>query len=283
MMSRMKMDIDDNEIRIISSEGRNTISARPRWIYGVIACAVVAIVAIVSALLGSSDDAVESEGLTVTQVAATPDGIPSVAPKGFVEMTDTIIYDEPITILTPHDAVPQLHIGIDVLQSSDVVLAMQAADIRGDNGGIVGAYVMKGNLMSKGQAKSGFCAIIDGKVTIGVADATPFLEKAIEADGYFFRQYPLVVGNQLVENKPKGRSFRKALAEWNGTTVVVLSRSRLTFHDFAQTLVYMGVTNAIYLVGSEAFGFAVDAGGDRIEFGKEVPSLSVCANYIIWR
>ena len=162
-------------------------------------------------------------------------------------------------------------------------MAMQAADIRGDNGGIVGAYVVEGNLVSKGQAKSGFCAIIDGNITIGVADATPFLEKAIESDGYFFRQYPLVVGNQLVENKPKGRSLRKALAEWNGTTVVLLSRSRLTFHDFAQTLVDMGVANAIYLVGSEAFGFAVDSEGNRTEFGKEAPSPEASTNYIIWR
>ena len=189
----------------------------------------------------------------------------------------------PLVILTPRDATPQLHIGIDVLQAPDVVMAVQAADIRSDNGGIVGAYVVEGNLVSKGQAKSGFCAIIDGNITIGVADATPFFEKAIESNGYFFRQYPLVVGNQLVENKPKGRSLRKALAEWNGTTVVVLSHSRLTFHDFAQTLVDLGVANAIYLVGSEAFGFAVDSEGNRTEFGKEAPSPEASTNYIIWR
>ena len=200
-----------------------------------------------------------------------------------MEITDTVVGDVPLVILTPRDATPQLQIGIDVLQTPDVVMAVQAADIRSDNGGIVGAYVVEGNLVSKGQAKSGFCAIIDGNITIGVADATPFFEKAIESYGYFFRQYPLVVGNQLVENKPKGRSLRKALAEWNGTTVVLLSRSRLTFHDFAQTLVDMGVANAIYLVGSEAFGFAVDSEGNRTEFGKEAPSPEASTNYIIWR
>lgn len=30
------------------------------------------------------------------------------------------------------------------------------------------------------------------------------------------RQYPLVVGGQIVENKPKGTSKRKALATLNG-------------------------------------------------------------------
>ena len=282
-MSRKNIDIDDNEIRIITSKSGNGTPNPPRWLYYAIVCTAVAIIATVYALLWSSDDAADSEELAVTQEAVVPGDTATVVKKGYVEITDTVVGNVPLVILTPRDDSPQLHIGIDVLQSPDVVMAMQAADIRGDNGGIVGAYVIEGNLVSKGQAKSGFCAIIDGNITIGVADATPFLEKAIESDGYFFRQYPLVVGNQLVENKPKGRSLRKALAEWNGTTVVVLSRSRLTFHDFAQTLVDLGVANAIYLIGSEAFGFAVDSEGNRTEFGKEAPSPEASTNYIIWR
>ena len=282
-MSRKNIDIDDNEIRIITSKSGNGTPNPPRWLYYAIVCTAVAIIATVYALLWSSDDAADSEELAVTQEATAPGDTATVVKKGYVEITDTVVGGVPLVILTPRDATPQLHIGIDVLQTPDVVMAMQAADIRGDNGGIVGAYVVDGNLVSKGQAKSGFCAIIDGNITIGVADATPFLEKAIESDGYFFRQYPLVVGNQLVENKPKGRSLRKALAEWNGTTVVVMSRNRLTFHDFAQTLVDMGVANAIYLVGSESFGFAVDAEGNRTEYGKEAPSPKASTNYIIWR
>lgn len=282
-MSRKNIDIDDNEIRIITSKSGNGTPNPPRWLYYAIVCTAVAIIATVYALLWGSDDTADSEELAVTQEAAAPGDTATVVKKGYVEITDTVVGNVPLVILTPRDATPKLHIGIDVLQSPGVVMAMQAADIRSDNGGIVGAYVVDGNLVSKGQAKSGFCAIIDGNITIGVADATPFLEKAIESDGYFFRQYPLVVGNQLVENKPKGRSLRKALAEWNGTTVVVLSHSRLTFHDFAQTLVDLGVANAIYLVGSEAFGFAVDSEGNRTEFGKEAPSPEASTNYIIWR
>ena len=284
-MSKNNIDIDDNEIRIISRGSGNDTSNRRRWLYYAIACAAVAIGAIVVAMLwrGGDDAADDEEELAVTQEAAAPGDTATVVKKGYVEITDTVVGNVPLVILTPRDATPKLHIGIDVLQTPDVVMAMQAADIRSDNGGIVGAYVVDGNLVSKGQAKSGFCAIIDGNITIGVADATPFLEKAIESDGYFFRQYPLVVGNQLVENKPKGRSLRKALAEWNGATVVVMSRNRLTFHDFAQTLVDLGVANAIYLVGSEAFGFAVDSEGNRTEFGKEAPSPEASTNYIIWR
>ena len=40
------------------------------------------------------------------------------------------------------------------VHSHDVIMAMQAADIRSDNGGIVGACVINGNLVSKGRAKA---------------------------------------------------------------------------------------------------------------------------------
>ena len=63
----------------------------------------------------------------------------------------------------------------------------------------------------------------------------------------------------------------------------ILTLDVISFHDFAQTLVDLGVANAIYLVGSEAFGFAVDSEGNRTEFGKEAPSPKVSTNYIIWR
>lgn len=281
-------DINDNEIRIINPDGGKKRRSYPRWLYYVIALATVAILAILFALLGNSDkgDNDQSDVLTVKQDSTTSGSataVDTLSRRGYVDITDTIVGGKSFTILTPRDATAELHIGTDIVESGDVALAMQAADIRADNGGIVGAYVVKGNLVSKGEAKSGFCAIIDGNITIGVADATPLLEKAIESEGYFFRQYPLVVANQIVENKPKGHSLRKALAEWNGMMVVILSHERLTFHDFAQSLVDMGVNNAIYLVGSEAAGFAVDARGDRYDYGTEVPDASVSTNYIIWR
>ncbi|MGN0237456.1 MAG: hypothetical protein ACI4AK_05175 [Lepagella sp.] len=282
-----KKNISDDEIRIITPN-REKRSTSPGWFYYVIGIAAVAVIVAVWFLLrhenGGEND--EKELLTVTQDSTSSKSkaaVDTLTRRGYVDITDTIISGKSYTILTPRGATAQLHIGTDVLGSRDVVLAMQAADIRADNGGIVGACVVNGDLVSKGEAKSGFCAIIDGIATIGVADASPFLERAIESEGYFFRQYPLVVAHQLVENKPKGRSLRKALAEWNGTVVVILSHERLTFHDFAQALVDMGVTNAIYLVGSNAAGFAVDARGHRYDYGSEVPDSSASTNYIVWR
>ncbi|MDE6271176.1 MAG: phosphodiester glycosidase family protein, partial [Muribaculaceae bacterium] len=96
-------------------------------------------------------------------------------------------------------------------------------------------------------------------------------------------QYPLVVGGQVVENKPKGQALRKALAEIDGSVRVVMSKERLSFHDFSQALVDMGARNAIYLVGSSASGMYTDASGASIRFGKENESPSENVNYLVWK
>lgn len=203
--------------------------------------------------------------------------------RGFAQVTDTVINKVPLMIITPVNSTPRLQIGLDALNDSDAVLVVQAADVRGDNGEIVGSYVSEGQLLSRGQSKSGFCAIIGGRPIIGVAEATPFLEQAIETEGYFFRQYPLVVANQIVENKPKGHALRKALAELDGKIVVIVGRKRQTFHEFSQTLVDLGVSNAIYLVGSLAYGYAKDGDGTLIEFGTNTEKAPENTNYIIWK
>ncbi|MGM9801417.1 MAG: phosphodiester glycosidase family protein [Candidatus Limisoma sp.] len=287
-------DIGDDEIRIIS-RGVNGIqcpskpdsdnSKNSPW--GCVGCAAIVVAIIVGVVWllfwHSCDDASEQESLAVTNEGASNSDEVVLHKKGYVERLDTVVGGVPLVVLTPHDAVPSLHVGADVLKSKDAVMAMQAADIRSDNGGIVGAFVVEGNLLSRGKAKTGFCAIIDGTITIGVADATPLFEKAIESGGYFFRQFPLVVGNQIVENKPRGDSLRKALAEWRGAIVVVMSRTAMSYHDFSQILVDMGVTNAIYLVGSSSAGFAVNSHGIRTNYGEPSPPLYENVNYIVWR
>ena len=88
-----------------------------------------------------------------------------------------------------------------------------ASGIRADNDKIVGAFVVKGKPYSWGLSKEGYCGIIDGRLTVGVADNSPLFEEATEKEGYFFRQYPLVDNGVLVENEPKGKSIRKALCD----------------------------------------------------------------------
>ncbi len=178
-------DIGDDEIRVISNREYHLVcpsdpdnSKNSPW--GCVGCAAIVVAIIVGVVWllfwHSCDDASEQESLTVTNQGASNSDEVVLHKKGYVERLDTVVGGVPLVVLTPHDAVPSLHVGADVLKSKDAVMAMQAADIRSDNGGIVGAFVVEGNLLSRGKANTGFCAIIDGTITIGVADATPLFE-----------------------------------------------------------------------------------------------------------
>ena len=201
----------------------------------------------------------------------------------YTSLTDTTINGRKLTILRPHNAIAKLAIGDSILDADDLVLITQAADVRRDNGQIVGAYVINGDMKSRGKAKSGFCAIINDVITIGVAQTTPLLEKATEENGFFFRQYPLVYEGEVIENKPKNLSQRKALAIMNDEVVVVLCHERLSFHDFSQALVDLGVKNAIYLVGSSAYLKAKMEDGHIYEFGERIANIHPNSNYIFWQ
>ena len=111
---------------------------------------------------------------------------------GFMEIRDTLINDIPLKLYIPHNADMTLQIGETDMQDPAIIFSAHAADVRADNGAIVGAFVLKGKPLSWGLSKKGFCAVIDGQVTIGMADNSPLFEEATEKGGYFFRQYPLV-------------------------------------------------------------------------------------------
>lgn len=298
-MSEQPHDIKDDEIRIITSgnnpeasrKGDVIRSHRPFITISIIA-AIICIVGVCCIVFSkfSNDNSEELELVTndVIDADKTTDVISDSIDSGHAKLRSVVVSDTTVnrvglSIFRPVNLIPTLHIGTDVLNDSTARFVVQAADVRDDNGGIVGAFVDKGSLISKGQAKSGFCAIVGGKITIGVADATSLLEQALETDGYFFRQYPLVVAGQIVENKPKGKSLRKALGELGGEEVVIMSRGEMTFHDFSQSLVDLGVTNAIYLVGGKGYGFAIDADNNKIEFGQRLKHPHQNSNYIVWR
>lgn len=291
-MSNRPMDINDDEIRVISPAGDPHPEKRPGnkrkgrvLLTGIVVSVVVVLSAVALYFIfrktSVSDD--RQEALFESPVSVADADVSSDTDKGFVEVCDTVVKGIGLTFLTPHNAVPILTIGEEALSDTTSLLVAQAADIRADNGKIAGSFVLKGDLISKGEAKAGFCVIVDGRITIGVADATPMLEQAIESNGYFFRQYPLVVGGQVIENKPKGISLRKALVEKDGCIGIAMSKERLTFHDFSQALVDAGVRNAIYLVGSTSPGYYKNAEGRVVRFGKEEESIGEYVNFIVWK
>ena len=209
--------------------------------------------------------------LQETQEVKPPLSRDAIDGVSYIEMMDTTINDIPMRLYIPHRMRYSLHVGTIDRQDPSILFAAQAADVRADNGGIVGAFVLKGEPKAWGLSKKGYCAIIHDTVTVGVADNSPLFEEATEKEGYFFRQFPLVDNGRLVENEPRGKAIRRALCDRGGELFTVETLSNESFYDFSQALVDLGVDNAIYLVGAKAYGWATDADGVRHEFGDPAP------------
>lgn len=288
-MSKKTNDIADNEIRIITAYEPKVQKKNNRFfrVYLPIIALMLLLAIIAWILVPTADDAEEElmtqsqDELVINQPIIEHEQS-SVTVKGSIVTVDTVINKKGLLIIYPENLYPRLVLGSDKLNDSTIVLATQAADIRRDNGQIAGTFVMNGEVISKGEAKAGFCSIINEEITIGVSDATPMLEQSLMQDGYFFRQYPLVVGGQIVENKPKGKAIRKALAELDGKICVIMSKEKLTFHDFSQLLIDVGVRNAVYLVGSSSYGFYINERGDKIFTGVTPKTEAENVSYIIW-
>ncbi|MBR3450805.1 MAG: hypothetical protein IKH24_08205 [Bacteroidales bacterium] len=210
--------------------------------------------------------------------------IPDSLGTKIVERLDTTINDVQLALYIPHNLTPRLSVGAPDIETRNALLAFQAADIRADNRKILGAFVLEGKPLAWGLSKKGYCAIINGKVTIGVADNSPLFEEATEKEGYFFRQYGLVDNGKLVENEPKNKTMRKAICERAGQIFVVVSETDESLHDFAQALVDLGVNNAIYLVGSHsAFGWWKNDAGEAEYFSLDSHRQSYLnENYLVW-
>ncbi len=289
-------EIRDDEIRIIGDAPTPPQPPHRRlWGRIVLGMALVGLLVGLVLVLRRDREAERSETETETYFDPQPaPALPEVrAPqrlgqtvdslaRGFTEIRDTTINDIPLRIYIPHNAEMTLHVGRLDKRDTTIVYAAQAADIRRDNRKIVGAFVLRGEPLAWGLSKKGYCAVIDGKITVGVADNSPLFEEATERGGYFFRQYALVDDGRLIENEPKNKSIRRSLCDRDGEIMMIETLSAESFHDFAQALVDLGTDNAIYLVGSTSYGWAVDGEGTRHEFGDENPRLPKNTSYIVW-
>ena len=299
-MSKRINDIQDDDFRIIGSTPNEALKVdkskgKTRW-YIYILAAVLCLVAGLTFLFTRTEEQPQDTEVEVVfdPMPIQPDqpDIEEIKPLGSYSEGDTKAYTEhlrdtindiPLDIYIPHNSVPELMIGVPDIHDKSIVMATQAADIRADNGKIVGAYVLKGKPYSWGLSKKGYCGIIDGKLIVGVADNSPLFEEATEKGGYFFRQYPLVDNGVLVENEPKGKSIRKALCDRNGEIMIVMTQTPESFHDFAQALVDMKIDNAIYTVGSTSYGYFRDKFDHFEQIYEKRRGGYKYENFIVWK
>lgn len=275
----------DNEVYILGSEAKakKTFTTRRIWIFILLAVLVV-IGVVLGTLLNKKADPeyyFEPEINTVQSVSISSDESEYIKDKGFISLVSDTVNDVPLVIFVPNNATMSLQLGIPDKSDTTIIFAAMAADIRKDNEQIVGDFVLDGNQLSRGVAKKGFCSVIDNTITIGVGEDTPLLQQAVDKKGFFFRQYPLVHNGELVENKPKNKSIRRALAIRGDQIIMVQSQSIESFHDFSQALIDAGISDAIYLVGGNAYGW-YRKGAELHEFGKELTDIPQNISYIVW-
>lgn len=291
-MEKDKRDLLEDEFRVLGTgspvpgldpEGDRRI----RRLGGFVALAIVALLGLGMILFWpESGEPDEVEGVFESLSEADSIGLLDTLsiPSPCVVRVDTLVSGHPVRLFIPHRATPRLLAGNLGDDDRKAVMTFQAADIRADNQEILGDFVEAGKQLASGSSKRGFCAIVDGKVTVGVSEHTPLLAEAVSRNGYFFRQYPLVDKGLPVSNKPQNKTLRKALCDWNGQVFVAVSEEKLTLDEFAKLLADLGVSNAIYLVGSSfAYGWSVDKDGNREEFGSEdLRPFYRNQSYILW-
>lgn len=286
-MKQSLYDIQDTEIRIIGDP--SPAPHKPNvWLVLAGVMLAIAVAIILFFTLRPSHDA--EEGIFErTNAAAVPHplrewihSLDSISTPCVVTK-DTTVNDIPMRLYVPLNITPRLEVGYSCIDdTTHNLLVFQAADVRADNKKIVGAFVLRGKPLSWGLSKKGFCSIIGDEVTIGVADNSPLFEQATEVGGYFFRQYPLVSNETLVENELKSQSTRRGLCELEGKVVVAETFTPESLHDFSQALVDIGTTNAIYLVGSSAIGWHCTIDGRGIASGQWEPRIYKNVSFIVW-
>ena len=234
-------EIGDDEIRIIGTVTSDKKPSTPWWkrwwIWLLAAIGVIVVVVVLVLTIGDSkdnttnpnetgeedvetiDDSVNNFSLTNT----TDDGVAAVA------VSTVTVEGHALNLFVPQNAVPELLVGQLDTNDLSIVFAVQAADVRKDNGGIVGAFVQKGEPLAWGLSKRGYCAIINGAMHIGVANNSPLFERATETGGYFFRQFALVNNGVMEDNSAQSKcAIRRALCQMDEGVTIVESVETLT-------------------------------------------------------
>lgn len=284
-MNKDLYDIEDTEIRVVGMSKHEPEMPNPkhrRWLWVLLAILLMAALYFFwainrpdySPVVYSTEPGADSTQIVSYQVQADT--------KAYTVVSHDSINDIALRIYTPIGGHVELLTGQLPSNDNSIILAAQAADYRADNGAISGAFVYKGELLSRGHPKYGFCAIIGDTLTMGMSKESVLFERAVEQEGYFFRQFSLVHDGKFGEKVPKGKAIRRALCYYKESIAIIETVDYESLHDFSQALIDMGVQEAIALVGSIALPLYVDEERNRITNEIEHQEKAQ-ETYIVWR
>lgn len=285
-MDKELFDIGDNEIRVLGPTEPKDDKAQPkhRWWPWLLAVLLLIVLVIVCWKI-SHHTTKKPSNYVEEPVADSTQNVTFETPaesNAYTQIAQETVNDITLQIYTPVGGHVEMLVGSFPYNDKSIVLAAQAADYRADNGEISGAFVYKGELLSRGHPKYGFCAIIGDKITIGMSRETVLFERAVEQEGDFFRQFSLIHDGQYGEKLPKGKAVRRALCYYQECIVIIESTDRESLHDFAQALKDMGVKESISLVGSVQLPLYENENGKRV-INKNEHKEEAQETYIVWR
>lgn len=277
---------EEDEIQVL---GGSSIQKKNRFrTWSIIAGVAVAILLLLGAvwlLTSKSNPATnfQKKG-EETQVRPVPEKIipdsTTTSVNQLIIVRDSI-NDVPLTIYSLANLKAELTIGWP--QDDDFRFATQAADVRKDNQEILGDYVIRGQQITKGKRKTGYVAIVDGNVSLGISLDDEIKDLCVQNKGDFFRQYALVIDGEIQENQLKGKALRRAIAQQGTDIFIIESCQRESLYDFSEAIADLGVTNAIYLVGGDAYGAYRDEKNQLHAFGSPNRKEHPYVNFIVFR
>ena len=233
----------DNEIQVLGSTSRRS---NKKWMWS-LPLLVVGITWALLVTLGN-EETVDIKHFK-TELKAPSPRQPEPEMTSGVEYETQVVNDVWLNVYKILDMHAELSLDVSGYTDSTECIILQAADIRKDNRKFVGDFVLNGEKLSSGKVKKGYCAIVDGKVTIGMSADDDVMNHCMANGGSFFRQYPLVVDGVMQPSNVKGKSIRRALAQNEDGLYIVMTEERESVHNFSEALVDMGMKDAISLVG----------------------------------
>lgn len=166
-----------------------------------------------------------------------------------VEYEMQVVNDVWLNVFFLKDMEVELTTDISAYRDSTECFIVQAADIRKDNGKFIGDFILNGEKLSSGKRREGYCAIINGEVTIGMSNNNEVVDECIAQNGSLFRQHPLVINKKAQNVNTKGKSIRLALAQNDEGLYIIMTEERESIHNFSEALVDLDMNNALSLVG----------------------------------